>query len=67
MQCLNVPVRVWYVCSYHLLYTVTTYGGGGDFWTTLWDKIFKLMEIFVVASLEWENVITLLEISSHID
>ena len=32
--------------------------GGGDFWTTLWDKIFKLVEIFVVASLEWENVIS---------
>ena len=31
---------------------------GGDFWTTLWDKIFKLVEIFVVASLEWENVIS---------
>ena len=29
---------------------------GGDFWTTLWDKIFKLVEIVVVASPEWGNV-----------
>ena len=31
---------------------------GGDFWTTLWDKMFELVEIFVIASLEWENVIS---------
>ena len=36
------------------------YYGSGHFRifrTTSWDKIFELVEIFVVASLEWENVI----------
>ena len=32
--------------------------GRGDIWTTLWDKIFKLVKILVVVSHEWENVIS---------
>ena len=40
------------------IFRIRTAIRGGDFWTTLWDKIFKLVEIFVVASLEWENVIS---------